>query len=507
MDGAGCPEHQGTEKNPSPSPSGKSDAQAATQASERINGLPKEWTPELRMMMSRITVAGCLAVVFMEFTASSPRVDMLRAVGATYQQFGIIEAIPMIMLIAQFVGALFVNRLKRRKPLWMTLFIFHRSLAIPFALLPYLFPEIDTTVLVWSLIGILAVSSASAHFGVPMWFSWMSDILPKRSLGEYWARRRRWMAICSMLTLAASAWFFAAFSEVDIRTTYMVICTIGAVAGIIDIALFWNVPEPPMQLHGSLSLSRVFEPYLDRNFRPFIVFWSYWAFSATFAFIFFRLYMLEYVGWSVTEVQLLFGCHALGGTLFAARIGRWIDHVGCRPVIVLFTLLKSIVVIGIFFMKPGYSILPLIPIFIFDNFLNTGIFVAQNNYMLKHSPQPSRPMYVASVMATTGLVGGGAAMLSGWVLESVSYLKETPVDWMGITWTPFHVVFAISIVLRWIAILVAWHIREPKAEGPGELLVETIVPSLVHWFTLPLGFFSRGRRSGPGASPPDRSNK
>jgi hypothetical protein len=54
------------------------------------------------------------------------------------------------------------------------------------------------------------------------------------------------------------------------------------------------------------------------------------------------------------------------------------------------------------------------------------------------------------------------------------------------------VVFAISIVLRWIAILVAWRIHEPKAEEPGDLLIETIVPTLIHWLTFPLGFFSSG---------------
>jgi len=480
------------------------DREPVREASERVDGLPAEWTPELRLIMSRITVAGCLAVVFMEFTASSPRVDMLRAIGASYQQFGIIEAIPLLMLMAQFAGALFVNRLNRRKPLWMVLFIFHRALSIPFALLPYFFPDINTTVLVWSLIGILAISSASAHFGVPLWFSWMSDLLPRRSLGEYWARRRRWMAICSMVTLGTSAWFFTAFEGADIRTTYVIICSIGAMAGIIDIALFWRVPEPKMQVHGSISLARMMEPFLDRNFRPFIFFWSYWAFSATFAFIFFRLYMLKYLEWSVPHIQLLFGCHALGGTLFAARIGRWVDHVGCRPVIVLFTFLKSTVVIGIFLMQPGYTILPLIPIFIFDNFLNTGIFVAQNSYMLKHSPRLSRPMYVAGVMATTGLAGGLAATLSGNVLQSFSSLDGTPVEWLGLTWTHFHVVFAISIALRWIAIIFAWQIHEPKAEDPGDLLIETIVPSLVHWFTFPLGFFSRGRRAGDTS---DNSNK
>jgi MFS family permease len=369
-------------------------------------------------------------------------------------------------------------------------------------LLPYFFPDMNTAVLVWSLIAILALSSASAHFGVPIWFSWMSDILPHRSLGEYWARRRRWQSIVSMATLASTAWFFWEYGDIDIRTTFMIISMFGALAGIVDIVLFWNIPEPKMARHETQRLRQILDPFLDADFRRFIFFWAYWAFTATFAFIFFRLYMLEYVGWSVAEINLLFGFHALGGTLFAARIGRWVDRVGCRPVIVLFTLLKSVVVIGIFLMRPGYTILPLIPIFIFDNFLNTGIFVAQNNYMLKHSPRRGRPMYVAAVMATSGLVGGLAAMLSGRVLESVAHLGKEPAVWLGLTWTHFHVVFAISIVFRWFAILVAWRIREPKAKEPGDLLIETVVPTLVHWFTLPLGFFSRGREDRS-----DNSNK
>jgi hypothetical protein len=157
-----------------------------SEPAERVGGLPAEWTPEIRRTMHRITVAGCLAMVYIEFTSAGPRTDLLERLGASYLQFGVLEAIPPLMLLMQFVSGLLVTRLRARRPLWLVLMIAQRLMAVPFALLPLLFPGLPTAELVWCMIGCLALGEASANLGVPLWFSWMSDILPQRTMGEFW---------------------------------------------------------------------------------------------------------------------------------------------------------------------------------------------------------------------------------------------------------------------------------------------------------------------------------
>lgn len=483
---------------PAPPAHPSAPSKPAVEPSERIDGLPAEWTPEIRRTMNRITVAGCLAMVYFEFTSAGPRTDLLEQLGASYAQFGVLEAIPPLMLLMQFISGLVVTRLRARKPLWIVLLLAHRCMAIPFALLPILLPGLPTAQLIWCMIGCLAMGEACANMGVPMWFSWMSDLLPHRTLGEYWALRRKWLALSSTLSLIVSAGVFWVCKDLDVRYTYLLAAGVGAAAGVIDILMFLKVPEPAMARGPVPCLRLLTAPFRDADFRRFILYNAYWAFAATFGYAFFRLYMLRYLEMELWQIQLLFCFHAFGGVFFAAQIGRLVDHLGSRPMIVLCSVLKSLVVIGMLLAKPGWvHMLHLVPIFILDNILNTGLFVAQNGYMLKHSPRPMRPMYVAAVLATSGLVSAGTSVLSGQVLQGMEWMEKTPVDFAGMLWTNFHVVFGISILLRWGAIFVAFGIREPKAEEPGDVLKTTIFPAVARWFTFPDGFFSRDENNRP----------
>lgn len=500
MDGGGCSRSESPNTEASSPPAAVASPvpeKPNTEPSERIDGLPAEWTPEIRRTMNRITVAGCLAMIYFEFTSAGPRTDLLDKIGASYVQFGVLEAIPPLMLLMQFLSGLMVTRLTRRKPLWIVLLIAQRVMAIPFALLPILFPTMPTAELVWCMIGCLALGEACANMGVPMWFSWMSDILPHRTLGEFWARRRKWTALSSTVSLIVSAGIFWVCKDLDVRWTYMLAAGIGATAGVIDILMFLKVHEPAMA-HGPAPSFRLFaSPFRDTNFRRFILYNAYWSFAATFGFAFFRLYMLRYLKMELWQIQMIFCFHAFGGVFFAPQIGRLVDRIGSRPIIVLCSVLKSLVVIGIFLAQPGWvHMLHLIPIFILDNILNTGMFVAHNNYMLRYSPRAARPMYVAAVLATSGLVGAGTNVLAGQVLQSLARwgMDQHPVEWAGLHWTNFHVVFCISILLRWVAIPIAMRIREPKAEEPSDVLFETIVPAVVQWLTFPTGFFSRNTK-------------
>ena len=169
----------------------KAKARGKAGESCRVDGLPTEGTPSMRRIMNRIIAAGCLALVYMQFTAGSPQVQFLRDIGAADWHFGIIGAIAPAMLLMQFVSAMWSSRLRRRKRIWIPITVIHRALIIPFALVPWVFPDAPPMLLISGMVGILMCSHGLANTGVPMWFSWMGDLLPHRNLNEYWASRRR----------------------------------------------------------------------------------------------------------------------------------------------------------------------------------------------------------------------------------------------------------------------------------------------------------------------------
>ena len=104
----------------------------------------------------------------------------------------------------------------------------------------------------------------------------------------------------------------------------------------------------------------------------------------------------------------------------------------------------------------------LAPVFMIDAFLNAGIAIANNGFMIKNSPRENRTMFIAAGTGFAGIFGGVASILAGAAIAASA-------DWSwnagDIRFVNFHVLFAISMVLRLISALLATQVREPSSAG------------------------------------------
>ena len=108
-------------------------------------------------------------------------------------------------------------------------------------------------------------------------------------------------------------------------------------------------------------------------------------------------------------------------------------------------------------------------------------------------PKKARSMYVAAVLACSGLGGAIGSFSGGLILKSFDGFSAS---WGYLDFSKFHIVFGIGILLRWSCIPVAMLIRERESQSPGTVWFEIIGPALLRWVRYPLGFFSR--RNGGG---------
>src|SRR6185437_3958242 len=108
-----------------------------------------------------------------------------------------------------------------------------------------------------------------------------------------------------------------------------------------------------------------------------------------------------------------------------------------------------------------------IPVFMFDSMLNSGILIANNSFMIKHSPRDQRAMFIAAGNAFAGMVGGTASVVSGYWLRSMA---DWSCVWNGKLLVGYHVLFAISLGLRLVAAVLAQMLREPSASPTPEVL-------------------------------------
>jgi MFS family permease len=235
------------------------------------------------------------------------------------------------------------------------------------------------------------------------------------------------------------------------------------VLGVIDILLFLKVDEPPVTRLPTSSVREILAgPFGHPEFRSFIGFTCFWHVAAMIGAPFISLYLLQYVGMQLFQVLLLWTGAWAGGAISSRWLGRMAERHGNRPVLILCTALKSVNMVALLLVprEPWLSFWLLLPVFMVDMALNTGITIANNGYMIKNSPVANRTMYIAAGTAIAGLCGGVASIVSGQVLTGISDWPIAPGWW---NFTGFHVLFGVSLMMRLAAVLLVRRVRERDA--------------------------------------------
>ena len=427
----------------------------------------------LRTSLWFVTFSGMLFTVYIACTnPSGPlAVEFFKKLGANDFHFGLMTGVAQVMIAMLFVGAMLANAVSRRKPLFMAVFIIARAVFIPIVFLPLIFRSASPNHMMLLIIGFLAVSHAMTHVGSMMWQSWMADLIPHCVLNHYWGVRQRAMSImgiaCS-LTLAGVMWVCVQ-NGVPITTTFPILVIIGVVAGVVDIVLFVHVHEPQHHVVRNRHIVNLLtEPVRDRAYRGFLGFQCLWAISACIGGAYVWVYSVEILKMPGAAMVLLLAVHGLGMGVSGKLWGKLADKHGHKPILLLTLCLKPMFLLGFGVStsaQVAYFVLP--PILLLDGFLNGGLFLAINGYQMKCSPRENRPMFIAASSGLCGICAGMVTAAVGWML---SRFEGWSVVWHGFLITRYHVVFVVSMLLRWSCVPLTAIVHEPTSSHPRRVL-------------------------------------
>ena len=435
-----------------------------------------------------IIIAGCLDMIYTQSTTSVASIEFARELGGTGLHIGILGALPTGMLFMQFLSAYLVNKMRYRRRLWMSLSVMQRAICIPVAAGPWLFPEISDAIWLWAFLIVSAVNQGALHFCTPLWLSWMGDYLPHVGLNRYWGIRHLWMQAAAALSLGGIALILTQTS-LDIIAAFALIVAVGGVLGVIDVCLFFRVDEPEVTHLPQATLREILSgPIRHRGFRSFIGFTCYWHIATMVGAPFISLYLLSDIGMSLPQVLLLWTIGWIGGAISSRWLGRMAEDHGNRPILVICTALKSINMIALLITprEPSIALLFLIPVFMFDMALNTGFAIANNGFLLKNSPAANRTMFIAAGTAIAGLCGGVIAIMSGIALSGMEGWSTT-VGSMEVN--GFHVLFLVSLMLRFIAVGVVQGIHEPDVRETSQVMTLLIGVTPLRVLRYPIGMY------------------
>jgi MFS family permease len=303
----------------------------------------------LRQSLRRITVAWIFGVAWISCTSGDQVRAFARMLGFNEFAFGLLGALPFLATLGQLYAAILIERTGWRKSpfiLWGTI---HRLLWLAVAAVPLLLrPGWGAVALV---LGILAVSHFLGAMATPGWMTWMSDLIPRRIRGRYFATRLLWaqrvqIVVVILLSVALDAATVRTAPETlgsqgRLMAVICAIFAVGAVLGAIDIFLFRKVremvphaprrPAPPAPMRRHLRELLV-EPLRDRVFRNYVCYGATIAFTATFGGWYFWRYSTEGLGFTKLGTNCLFMVIApLAGNLAVRGWGALQDRWGRRP--------------------------------------------------------------------------------------------------------------------------------------------------------------------------------
>jgi MFS family permease len=423
-------------------------------------------------------------MAYLQLSTSPATIEFARAHGGSGLHIGILGALPTLMLFMQFLAGALVNHLPQRRWVWLGVALAQRAAFVPLALGAWFYPDLPGLTWVWLLIIATALNQGLGHFGNPLWMSWMGDYLPHQGLSAFWGVRHQWQQWSAAATLAVSALVIFKLG-LSPMTSFSVLILAGAVLGALDVLIFLQIEEPPIQRAASPRLVDVIRaPYQHKIYRSYISFTCYWHFAAMVGAPFISMYLLDYVGMSLFAVLLLWSCSWAGGAVFSRGMGRLVERFGQRPVLILCTAFKPLNMAALVLCppEPTLALVLLAPVFMIDAVLNAGINIGSNGYMLKQTPRENRAMFVAAGTALAGMIGGLTAILAGLGLRA---LENWHGSLAGYSIVGFHVLFGISLGLRLLGVHLARALHEPDSTRTRDMLWQVLVQPVLARFNAP----------------------
>ncbi|HEY3282964.1 MAG TPA: MFS transporter [Armatimonadota bacterium] len=420
-----------------------------------------------RQGLTRITLAWAFGSIFFNVTMGAPFAAFARKLGADDFIFGVLSAAPMLGVAMQLISSYLVERTGHRKLLFLVVGTAQRLIWIPIALLPWALTGRNSGLRIALLATLAIFSSLLGHFGSPAWSSWMSDFVPLRVRGAFFAYRMR---VGTILGLIAAVVAGAVLDHWPGYSAYTALFIVASICGAIDVLLFTRIPEPPMVKEEELPpLHQLFrEPLKSGTFRRFLGFWIAFSVSITLIGPSLWLFCLESLKLSKLQTNLvLMVANMLGIALVSPFWGKLIDRFGSRPVMRVCCVVMVFIPLGWAVAGPS-SFWFLFGLTALAGSFWAGIDLANFNMILGIFPQRLRSVYMAVFGVWSGLATALSPMLGGAITGAMgdSLLRVGP-----FLLDRYQQLFVVSFALRLLAVgLVLPHVRQEGASGTQELL-------------------------------------
>lgn len=406
---------------------------------------------------------------------------------ATPFQFGILSAIGQGSQIFQPFGAVITRSKVKRKSVVISLQLLARATVLLYALLPFAGLG-GSSIYVFLLLFLFSVSMQAMADNA--WIGWMTDLIPHGARGRYFSLRTQYMLFGAI----AAGYLFSIFidsygpggSDHFVRSGsalfrpellpigFLLLFFAAASAGVAGVSIVRLQPETGKALEEEDSVMLLLKPLKDSNFRKFLFYNCWWMAAVGIGAPFWQPFMMQKLGMSLFEVQVYGSIYIVSSLLVLRFWGRLIDAFGNRTAMRLVIILGGLnPMIWLFVMQKTHSLLYLEAVT--SGIMWAGAGLISNNFAVSIAPKGKLQSYAGVSSAFAGAAMTATMLLSGAFLPSLPQAAAMRLE-------PEQILFALTGVARWSALMPLSRIHEPGSRTVGDAvssLLRKINPGIV----------------------------
>lgn len=454
-------------------------------------------------------IEGALAQIFANLTGSIFLPAYALFLGANALQIGLLASVQFFATLAQFPGAVLVERFTHRKKISVYFSFFARSLWLPLVVYGlYTAADAGKDNLLNMLIVLVIIYHVLASISGVSWLSWMSAMVPEEIRGRFFGLRNSILGIITIIITLSGGYFLDHFPKIfpgiSRFNSFYILFAIAVIAGLASSLLLSRQIEPTQVQPFKGPYRRYFsEPLRNTNFRRLITFALFWSFAVNFAAPFYIVYMLKDLSMSYTLIGSLTVLSAIADFTGMGIWGHYSDQMGNRPIMIITASIAAVIPFFWIFTTPNplsiYLFIPLLHML--GGFVVSGYNLTSINLIFRSAPAERNSIYFAFWASSNGIMAGFGALAGGYAATNITLpLPIFEIDPGSV----FKVIFLISSAMRIVSLVFLLKVQEEK--GQPVLRVIRVLRSVRSWASMMgyhpvLQFFLPARNGQKSQSP------
>lgn len=449
-------------------------------------------------------LAGSIGMGWWAIVMGMPLTLLLEALGASGLQMGLIVTLMQVSMITQLPGALCMDRLKARKPLWLPINLAARAIWIVVPLLLMLMSSRPLVVAQVILVLVGISSMLNSAMGAA-WWSWMADLVPEHLRARFWGARQSWTMAAYLVATAVSGYILDHYSGSTgggrLRG-FELLFLVASVLGVADLVVHAGIPETPpgSVVRGVHWLKRLARPMTHPDFRRQTIAMGVYTFAMGLVSLG-VVFLKKDFNASYSQLSAIMITANVGTIIVGFAGGYIMQRIGGRAFGATMLSLAPLIMVSWFFvsatpvnlhglfngklapfvhmlLRPFPSswdvrleglLLPqviwaFLVVNFFSGFIHGGMGVCQMSMIGALAPKEGRTVAMAVHWCVVGLIGAAGSLIAGNVMD---YFSAHPLSVMlpsGMPMAFHHVLIVAHVLILW-GIAVPLQLRVTRRTG------------------------------------------